>query len=93
MTPEQARKFIADRLFQKMRGSLTADDFGIAWASLPEPRKQAIASQAVKGNIEQTGRNIQAMLADYAREKANVRADNIIADGTINLAEFSEIFD
>lgn len=93
MTPAEARKFIEDRLTAKIRASLDRDDFQTAFGNLPPAARDQIIGAALERNGSALAAGIDRMLDIYARQQANTRATAIIADGSLDLAEFSEIFD
>ena len=93
MTAEQIKEFIARKLFSKKRAALTQADFISAWGDLTSGEKDALIASAIAGNTEDTGQHIAAMLNRFAQALAVTRADEIAADGAVNLAEFNEIFD
>lgn len=93
MTPAEAKAFIADRLTPKKRAALQTADFVTAWQALTPAAKDAIVASAVAGKSEQAGQQIEHMLLAYARSLAEIDADTMVADGSLTLAEFSEIFD
>ena len=92
MTPEEIRLFIAGRLLPKIRNGFTETDFLDAWNALGAAGRQAIIGSAIAGNTSDAGQHIEAMLNNHARTKASDRATQITADGTLNAAEFSEVF-
>ena len=93
MTAEEIRDFITARLFPKKRAALVQSDFSAAWAALSSADKDALIASAIAGKVEDTGKHVQAMLNTYARGLAEIRADEITADGSLDIAEFNEIFD
>ncbi len=92
MTPAEIKTFITSRLFPKKRGALTRADFNTAWQALTDAERDSIVSAAISGNTEDTGKQVEAMLNQYARGLATTRADEIVANGTMDLAEFTEVF-
>ena len=92
MTPDEIKDFITSRLFPKKRGALTRADFNTAWVALPDSHKDALVAAAIAGKTEDTGAHVEAMLNNYARSLAATRADEIVANGTIDITEFNEIF-
>ena len=92
MTPEEIKSFITSRLFPKKRAALSPADFTDAWQALDPAKREALVNAAIAGKIEDTGGHVASMLNDYARALAATRADEIVANGTMDLAEFTEVF-
>ena len=93
MTPEEVKDLIAGRLKPKKRAALTNADFLAAWQALDESQKNQIVQAAIAGRTDSAGEGLSIMLDRYSAALAQARADEIAADGTLNLAEISEIFD
>lgn len=93
MTPEEVRALIAGRLKSKKRAALTIADFLAAWQALSESQKNQIVQSAIAGRTADAGQGLSVMLDRYSASLAEARAEEITADGTLNLAEISEIFD
>lgn len=92
MTPDEIKAFITSRLFPKKRAALLPADFTDAWQALEQAKREALVNAAIAGKIEDTGGHVASMLNDYARALAETRADEIVANGSMDLSEFTEVF-
>lgn len=92
MTPEQVKAYIADRLAPKIRATLTQSDFTDAWQALTPAERDSIIAAAIAGNTADAGEQLGQMLNRFARAAALDRANVIVSDGSMNLAEFGEVF-
>jgi len=93
MTPEELKALIVSRLKRKKREALTQPDFVTAWQALNSAKKNQIIQAAVRGDAESAGKGLVQMLDAYSIGLADARADEIIADGSLSLAELGDIFD
>jgi len=93
VTPEEVKALIAGRLKPKKLAALTIEDFLAAWQALSESQKNQIVQSAIAGRTADAGQGLSIMLDRYSASLAEARAEEITADGTLNLAEISEIFD
>lgn len=93
MDANEAKVFIASKLAPKIRRTLTPADFSEAWTGLAADLKLSVVNAAIDGKEEAVGEQLGKMLNSYARTQAEIRAATMVANGTLDIDEFSEIFD
>lgn len=92
MTPEEIKQYIVNKLAPKIRATFQEPEFLAAWGALDTAERTALIQSSLASDDEAAGRHIRNMLNSYARDLARNRADEITANGTMDLAEFSEVF-
>ncbi len=86
------QNLVAKKLLTKYRSEFDRNQFLTAWQGLTDQQQNAISRMLARGDAKSAGQAMIKMANKYARDRALLESQQILADDSMSLEELEQVF-